>query len=216
MTALSHKAIHKFLEEVESVGYAFRGRKKSSGPGTEFEGRFIDSSGDNADLRDPELQLIAGTSFLFAREEFAGDVDTLFVDEGGQVSLADAIAVGTAAKRLVLLGDPNQLPQVSQGAHPPGANASVLGHLLGEDETVQEGMGEFLERTWRMRPEVNAFISETFYEGRLEPAEICYGRSVAVGNGLRFVEIDHDGHRIASPEEAAFVRDEIERLLGTP
>ena len=66
-----------------------------------------------------------------------------------------------------------------------------------------------------MRPEVNAFISEAFYEGRLEPAEICYGRSVAVGNGLRFAEIDHDGHRIASPEEAAFVRDEIERLLET-
>ena len=92
----------------------------------------------------------------------------------------------------------------------------MLGHLLGEDETVREGMGEFLEQTWRMRPEVNAFISETFYEGRLEPAEICYGRSVAAGNGLRFVEVEHEGHRTSSPEEAAFVRDEIERLLGTP
>ena len=67
-----------------------------------------------------------------------------------------------------------------------------------------------------MRPEVNAFISETFYEGRLDPAEICYGRSVEAGNGLRFVEVEHEGHRTASPEEAAFVRDEIERLLGTP
>jgi uncharacterized protein len=216
VTALSHKAIHKFLEEVESVGYRFRGRKKSSGPDTVFEGRFIDSSEENADLLDPELQLIAGTSFLFAREEFEGHVDTLFVDEGGQVALADALAVGTAAKRLVLLGDPNQLPQVSQGAHPPGASASVLGHLLGEDETVREGMGEFLAETWRMRPEVNAFISETFYEGRLEPAEICHGRSVTAGNGLRFVEVPHEGHRTQSPEEAAFVRDEIGRLLGTP
>ena len=154
------------------------------------------------DLLDPELQLIAGTSFLFARPEFDQHVDTLFVDEGGQMALADALAVGTAARELILLGDPNQLPQVSQGSHPPGASASVLGHLLGDDETVRPGMGEFLEQTWRMRPEVNAFISETFYEGRLEPATVCFERSVALGNGLRFVEVEHEGHRAASVEEA--------------
>jgi hypothetical protein len=83
-------------------------------------------------------------------------VDTLFVDEGGQIALADAIAVGTAARNLVLLGDPNQLSQVSQGSHPPGADASVLQHLLGEDETLRPGVGLFLEETWRMRPEVKA------------------------------------------------------------
>ena len=79
----------------------------------------------NDAMLDPELQLLAGTSCLFAREELDQHVDTLFVDEGGQFSLADAIAVGTAARNLVLLGDPNQLPQVSQGSHPPGAEASV-------------------------------------------------------------------------------------------
>jgi superfamily I DNA and/or RNA helicase len=215
VTALTHKAINQFLKEVESVGYGFRGRKKSSGPDTKFQGRFIDSSEDNADLLDLELQLIAGTSFLFSRPEFEGHVDTLFVDEGGQMSLADALAVGTAARELILLGDPNQLAQVSQGSHPPGADSSVLGHLLGEDETVREGMGEFLEQTWRMRPEVNRYISDTFYESRLEPAEICLQRSVALGNGLRFVEIAHEGHRVASVEEAAYVRDEIERLVQT-
>ena len=108
-------------------------------------------------------------------------VDTLFVDEGGQFALADALAVGTAARNLVLLGDPNQLPQVSQGSHPPGAEASVLGHLLGDDETVRPDMGIFLEETWRMRPEVNAFISEAFYEGRLEPAAVTSKRSVRTG-----------------------------------
>jgi predicted RecB family nuclease len=216
VTALSHKAINQFLKEVESVGFEFRGRKKSTGEDTAFEGRFIDSSEKNEELLDPELQLIAGTSFLFSRPEFDGHVDTLFVDEGGQMALAEALAVGTSARELILLGDPNQLPQVSQGSHPPGAGASVLGHLLGEDETVRPEMGEFLEHTWRMRPEVNAYISETFYEGRLEPAEVCLERSVALGNGLRFVEVEHEGHRVASVEEAAFVRDEIERLLGTP
>src|ERR671918_3008147 len=143
-------------------------------------------------------------------------VDALFVDEGGQFALADVMAVGTAARNLVLLGDPNQLPQVSQGSHPPGADASVLGHLLGEDETLREGMGVFLEQTWRMRPEVNAYISETFYEGRLQPAPVTSTRSVADGNGLRFLSVEHGGHRTAAPEEAKAVAAEIERLLGTP
>jgi superfamily I DNA and/or RNA helicase len=142
-------------------------------------------------------------------------VDTLFIDEGGQFSLADALAVGTAARNLILLGDPNQLPQVSQGSHPPGAEASVLGHLLGEDETLREGMGFFLEHTWRLRPEVNAYVSETFYEGRLEPAPVTSTRSVADGNGVRFLEVPHTGHRTAAPEEAKAVAAEIARLVGT-
>ena len=216
ITALSHKAINKFLEDVETAatGYTFKGRKKSSGSDTEFNGRCIDSSDGHDDLLDEELQLIAGTSFLFAREEVK--VDTLFIDEGGQFALADAVAVGTAAKNLILLGDPNQLPQVSQGSHPPGANASVASHLLGEDETVRPEMGVFLEHTWRLRPEVNAYISPMFYEDRLEPAAVCSRRSVELGNGIRFLPVAHVGHRQSAPEEAAAVAAEIDRLLGTP
>jgi RNase_H superfamily/AAA domain len=220
ITALSHKAIHKFLGDVQDaadeVGFAFKGRKKKSGEDTEFTSRCIDCSGSNDDLLDPELQLIAGTSFLFSRSEFDRHVDTLFIDEGGQFSLADALAVGTAARNLILLGDPNQLAQVSQGSHPPGANASVLSHLLGEDETLRPEMGRFLEQTWRMRPEVNAYISSTFYEGRLEPAPVCTDRWIELGNGIRFMPVDHAGHRQASPEEAKAIAAEIDRLLGTP
>jgi uncharacterized protein len=223
ITALSHRAIHKFLEDLEDAahedGYRFRGMKKcSDDPGSRFESRWglVENTADNGAMLDPELRLLAGTSFLFSREELDHHVDTLFVDEGGQFALADALAVGTAARNLVLLGDPNQLAQVSQGAHPPGASASVLSHLLGADETVRPEMGIFLERTWRMRPEVNRYVSETFYEGRLEPAEVCLKRSVADGAGLRFLEVDHEGNRTQSPEEAEFVCDEIERLFGTP
>ena len=219
VTALSHKAIHKFLDDLEEAaveeGYEFRGRKKGSGEG-HYEGRFVEATDSNDAMLDPELQLVAGTSWLFAREEIDQHVDTLFVDEGGQFALADAIAVGTAARNLVLLGDPNQLPQVSQGSHPPGAEASVLGHLLGDDETVPPDRGLFLEHTWRLRPEVNAFISETFYEGRLEPAEVTSTRSIAAGNGVRFLAVPHQAHSQASPEEAEAVRAEIERLVGTP
>ena len=221
VTSLSHKAIHNFLHDVREAaleqGFAFKGRKKASDDAdSRYEDEFVDCCGDNPAMRDPELQLLAGTSFLFSREDLDGSVDTLFVDEAGQIALADAIAVGTSARNVVLLGDPNQLPQVSQGAHPPGASASVLEHLLGEDETVRPEMGLFLERTWRMRPEVNDFVSETFYEGRLEPANVCLRRSLALGNGVRFLPVSHVGNRTHSPEEAGVVAEEIRRLLGTP
>ena len=91
----------------------------------------------------------------------------------------------------------------------------MLYHLLRDDETLRPGMGIFLEHTWRMRPEVNAFVSETFYEGRLEPAEVTSTRSVADGNGVRFLPVEHTGHRQAAPEEAEVVRAEIERLART-
>jgi len=215
VTSLSHKAIHKFLRDVRDAaveqGFEFQGRKKcSDDPESRYEDEFVDCSSDNDDLRDEELQLVAGTSFLFSREDQS--VDTLFVDEAGQVSLADVLAVGTAARNVVLLGDPNQLSQVSQGSHPPGATASVLQHLLGGDETVAEGMGLFLGETFRMRPEVNEFISTTFYEGRLEPAPVTLERSVPDGNGIRYLPVEHEGNRTQSPEEAEAIAREIERL----
>jgi hypothetical protein len=193
-----------------------KGRKKGDAEDDRYEDEFVDCVGDNAAMLDQDLQLVAGTAWLFSRKELDRHVDTLFLDEGGQVSLADAIAVGTAAKNLVLLGDPNQLPQVSQGSHPPGADASVLAQLLGDDQTVRPEMGLFLEKTWRMRKEVCDYISDTFYEGRLGPESMCAERSVELGNGVRFLAVEHSGHRQASPEEAGVVAAELERLLGTP
>jgi uncharacterized protein len=41
-------------------------------------------------------------------------------------------------------------------------------------------------------------------------------RSIELGNGLRFLPVEHVGDRVASPEEAEAVAREIERLLGAP
>jgi uncharacterized protein len=217
VTALSHRAINKFLDDVgdaaREVGFSFKGRKKADDVEDCYEDEFIDCRSSNDDMLDEELHLIAGTSWLFSRPDQS--VDTLFIDEGGQFALADALAVGTAAHNLILLGDPNQLAQVTQGTHPAGAGVSVLTHLLGEEETVRDGMGIFLERTWRLRPEVNDFISPAFYEGRLQPAEAALHRALGTGNGLRFVPIDHEGNRAQAPEEAQYIRDAIAGLLGT-
>ena len=152
ITSLSHKAIHKFLADVRGAaletGFEFRGPEEGAAATGDASTRTTSSTAParTTTMLDEELQLLAGTSFLFSREELDGHLDTLFVDEAGQVALADVLAVGTAARNVVLLGDPNQLAQVSQGTHPPGASASVLQHLLGEDETLRPGMGVFLER----------------------------------------------------------------------
>jgi uncharacterized protein len=222
VTSLSHKAIHKLLEEIEREAreqrFAFRGRKKSTAGNEEsrFEGSFIDSADRWQEMLDDDLQLLAGTAWLFAREAFEGHVHTLFVDEAGQVALADALAVGSAARNLVFLGDPNQLPQVSQGAQPEQAKVSVLQHLLGEDETVPPERGIFLERTWRLRPEICDFTSDTYYEGRLLPADVSERRTLAAGDGLVLDGIEHAGRSQSSWEEVDAVVSAIRALLGTP
>ena len=221
VTSLSHKAIGKLLGEIErealEQGFSFRGRKKSTGgeEDTRFEGRFIDSRDHWSDLLDEELQLVAGTSWLFVREDFTGFLDTLIVDEAGQVALADVVAVGHAARNLVLLGDPNQLPQVSQGAMPDAAKASALQHLLGEETTVPPDRGIFLAETWRLRPELTAFTSEAYYEGRLEHAEICGEAQRRGGRRARVPPGDHAGNGQYSREEADAVAASIAALLGT-
>ena len=101
--------------------------------------------------------------------------------------------MGTAARNLVLVGDPQQLAQVLQGSHPDGADVSVLQHLLGEHATIPPDRGLFLERTFRLHPDVCGYISEEFYEGRLRPDPVCATRTTPLGTGLRWLEVEHDG-----------------------
>jgi hypothetical protein len=112
------------------------------------------------------FNLVAGTAWLWSREDMERSVDVLFIDEAGQFSLANALAVAPAAPRLVLLGDPQQLNQPQKGIHPPGTEVSVLEHLAGEDGILSPS-GPLPGETWRMRPEITAFTSELFYEGKL-------------------------------------------------
>jgi len=224
VTATSHKAIHNLLDEIEAAaneeGWSFTGIKKSSAETGEtvYAGRFITSDPDTKSIvaRAPGVSLLAGTAWLFAHRVVsgAGLVDTLLVDEAGQVALADALAMGTAARNLILLGDPLQLAQVSQGAHPPGTDASVLEHLLGGRATVAEDMGIFLERTRRMHPSVCRFISEIVYDGRLRWTADVERQDTAFGTGLRYVPVEHAGNGSSSDEEAARVAREIRAMHG--
>ena len=167
-----------------------------------------------------EANLAGGTAWLWAREEMADAVDVLVIDEAGQMSLANTLAVCQAAGSLVLLGDPRQLDQPIQGVHPPGADVSALGHLLGESATVDPSRGVFLDQTWRMHPDICAFTTEQFYEGRLRPEpglrrQTVVGTGPLAGHGLRFIPVAHAGNTNASAEEAECVAGLIRELLGT-
>jgi uncharacterized protein len=185
-----------------------------------FESKLAFSTIKNVEELDgvPEgVQLVAGTAWLFSKEGFDQALDVLLVDEAGQVSIADALAVGLAARNLVLLGDPQQLPQVVQGTHPEGAAASVLEHLLGEHDTVPPERGLFLEQSRRMHPDVCRFISELAYEQRLDAAPRCEPLRIdspgLSGTGLRWLPVEHEGNRQQSTEEAEAIARAIEPLL---
>ncbi len=170
-------------------------------------------------LSDRVVDVVAGTSWVFARPEFDGALDVLFVDEAGQMSAANVVAIGTAARSIVLVGDPNQLPMVTQGVHPTGAGASALQHLVGDAVTVPGDRGLLLDTTRRLHPAVNAYISPTFYEGRMRThastaLQLVEGHDPGLsGAGVRWLPVRHDANGPRSREEADVVVDTVVRLL---
>ena len=121
-------------------------------------------------LRDGDLDIGAGTAWLWAREQFQASVDTLFIDEAGQMSLANILAVAGAARNLVLIGDPQQLAQPSQAAHPPGAGASASSTSSATTPTAPRTRGVLLDETWRTHLGCR-FTSETSMTGKLSYAK---------------------------------------------
>jgi len=226
VTATSHKVIRNLLEAVAEAAAKVdvTVRLGHKGDGEDADGpSTIQEFGDNGEaleaLRSRGVHVLGGTAWLWAREDFASAVDVLFVDEAGQMSLANVLAVSGAAGSVVLLGDPQQLDQPQKGSHPDGVNASALGHILGAHQTIPADRGIFLPTTWRMAPSLCAFTSELFYEGKLGPkAGLERQRLAGVpgleGSGLVLVPVAHDGNRNASDEEIAAVASLVARLTA--
>jgi predicted RecB family nuclease len=217
VASTSHKAIHKLLDEIEDaaaeIELDFTGLKKASGsPETTYERDHFTSVTESDACAG--VDVTGGTAWHYARHAHDSTLDYLFIDEAGQVSLADALAMGTCARNVVLVGDPQQLAQVTQGTHPVGTEKSVLTHLLGEHATIPPDRGVFLERTFRLHPQICSFISDEFYEGRLRPDPRTAERTTLLGTGLRYVEVDHEGNRQESAEEVEAVRSLVEELLA--
>ena len=161
--------------------------------------------------------VVGGTAWDFSntRRVDRGGLDLLVIDEAGQFSLASTIAVAAGAKRLLLLGDPQQLPQVSQGTHPEPVNTSALGWVMDGSAVIDPRYGYFLARSWRMHPAVAAPVSRLSYASRLASADGAEGRIVeGVEPGLHIVPVRHRGNATQSAEEAAEVVRIVRDLLG--
>ncbi|WP_129787405.1 TM0106 family RecB-like putative nuclease [Promicromonospora panici] len=160
--------------------------------------------------------VVGGTAWDFAHERWPdGGLDLLVIDEAGQFSLADTIAVGRAAQRLLLLGDPQQLPQVSQGRHPEPVDESALAWLAAGSSVLPDGLGYLLPESWRMHPDVCAAVSELAYAGRLSAHPVTTTRSLdGVAPGVVHVPVSHEGRSTSSPEEAAEVVRQVQGVIG--
>lgn len=164
-----------------------------------------------------EAHVVGGTAFFFSRPELEQSLDWLFIDEAGQVGLANMVAMGRAARNIVLVGDPRQLPQVIQGAHPEPANLSCLDWMLGDHATIPSDRGIFLPVSRRMHPEVCRFISDQVYEGRLT-SHPDTARQAVTGThfpeaGAFWVPVAHEGNAQASTEEVAAIQAAVADLL---
>ncbi len=223
----SHKAINNLLAKVEQVaaqkGFSFDGAKKvnRADPDTHLSGRMIQDFDRASDILDQGSQLVGGTAWLFGMPEFDQYFDYLFIDEAGQVSLGHLVAMGAAARNIILVGDQMQLGQPIQGAHPGESGLSVLDYLLQGEATIAADRGILLDTSWRMHPTICGFISRAVYDGRLK-AEDDNGRQALVlsaahealqPSGIRLVEMAHSGCGQRSDEEVEFAVQLIESLL---
>ena len=216
VVAQSHAIIETLLERIVADGVA-PGQVAKAPKDSEAEPSYtaIPKNGMASFLAEhaDEGVVVGGTAWDFSntqRVDRAG-LDLLVIDEAGQFSLASTIAVAAGAKRLLLLGDPQQLPQVSQGAHPEPVDTSALGWVMDGDPVVRPEYGYFLARSWRMHPFVAAPVSKLAYAGQLASAPGTENRSIdGIDPGLHVVPLRHRGNATQSPEEAA----QVVRLVG--
>ena len=231
VTAVGHETIRNVLREVCKLaaeqGLAefqclHKGKPKDDNPEALHA---IDDNDRIAQLfASDAYRLLGGTSWLWANERFRDSVDVLFIDEAGQMSLADVLAVAAGAKSLVLLGDPQQLEQPQQASHPPGAGASALEHLLGGTKTIAADRGLFLHLTRRLHPDICEFTADAFYEGRLKSAPGLERQAVLApagsaadalgGSGLVCVPVEHDANQSRALEEVEVIAELVAALTA--
>ena len=233
ITGLSHKVIHNLLQKVEDmakekqltiIGYK-RGNLEDED--TIFNGDFIkthekDPVFMNALKIKDAGQIFAGTKYHLASSYYDNKIDYLFIDEAGQVSLADLISIGNIAKNIVLIGDQNQLGQPIKGTHPNESGQSILDYLLEGRDTIPENRGIFLNKTYRMHSKINEFISSNFYEGRLNCDErtekriIKFDKKCIIQNpGIHYIEMNHKNNVQTSLEEIDTVIDLMKQMIGS-
>ncbi len=224
VSAVSHKVIDHLLQSAMAAavgnGVDLRCLHKVSEKSAEPPTGVTETTSNEKPLRDlesGEVNVVGGTAWLWAREEYRESVDVLFVDEAGQMSLASVLAMSPCTRNIVLLGDPRQLEQPQKGSHPEGTNVSALQHVIGDGDVMPAEQGLFLEQTWRLHPEICEFTSRQFYDGRLTSRpgleiQVVAGHTKYAGAGIRVEQVDHDGNQSTSEEEVTRVVEVVAEL----
>ncbi|MBX3116439.1 MAG: TM0106 family RecB-like putative nuclease, partial [Cryobacterium sp.] len=221
VTAQSHKVIENVLDAAVTAGLdpALVAKHKVSDPAARFTVISDSAYPEFARLRAETGYVIGGTAWDMTNRKRVQEqqLDLLVIDEAGQFSLAHTIACAPSAKRILLLGDPQQLPQVSQGIHPAPVDGSALGHVIGNNAVLPERYGYFLPVSRRMDAAVASRVSDLSYEGKLHSHATTAGRKLqGVEPGLHSVAVEHSGNSTSSAEEASAVVELVRAHLGLP
>ncbi|MBB2966843.1 TM0106 family RecB-like putative nuclease [Leifsonia aquatica] len=223
VVAQSHAVVENLLDRVVAAGLdparVGKTASASADPDEERAYTVLPSDGHLLFAEDNAAAgyVLGGTAWDFANPARIprDSLDLLVVDEAGQFSLASTIAVGVAAANLLLLGDPQQLPQVSQGRHPEPVDGSALGWVSDGHDVLPAEYGYFLAESRRMHPALAESVSVLSYEGRLHAHPDAAGRLLAgIEPGMHPVPVAHVGNATASPEEAAVVVELVRAALG--
>ncbi len=217
VVAQSHATVENVLDCVIDAGLDAQRIAKKRYDHRAPRWREIDGGAYASFLSDTPGCVIGGTAWDFANANRIPpkSLDLLVIDEAGQFCLANTIAVAPAAANLLLLGDPQQLPQVSQGTHPEPVDTSALEWLVDGQRTLPDDRGYFLDRSYRMHPAVCAAVSALSYEDRLHSHECTAARRLdGYPPGVQLLSVEHQGNSTESPEEAEAIVAEIDCLLG--
>lgn len=225
VVAQSHKVVENVLESVVTAGLSAEqvGKARQRGSEPNEEPFTVIPAGKHQQFVHAHRlagrgSVTGGTAWDFSNQtRFERDsLDVLVIDEAGQFSLASTIAASVAAHRLLLLGDPQQLPQVTQGVHPFPVDTSALNWVLGEHATMPVESGYFLAESWRMHPALCEVVSDLSYEGRLHAAQVSNRPQLlnAGPPGLMWHGVDHKHNSTRSPEEADVVAEICQRLMN--
>lgn len=191
-----------------------------------LRGKSVTPDAPWSEVSDSELvELISGAGgllfggtvwdYVSERRVPAGSLDVLVVDEAGQFSLTNTVAAARAARSLLLLGDPQQLPQVSTGVHPYPVDVSALGWLSDGAAALDPRFGYFLGESWRMDSALCERVSWLSYDGALASAAATAGRALrGVEPGVVSYPVEHSGCSVRSVQEAQAVVDCVRELLG--
>jgi hypothetical protein len=224
ITATGHAVIRNLLDQVVEAARILGipevvcAHRKDEG---DEDGAGVREIGSNdealQELQSGAVNVLGATAWLWSREGFMNSVDVLFVDEAGQMSLANVLACAPAGRSLVLLGDPQQLEQPQKGSHPEGSDISALAHLLNGRKTIDQDRGLFLAETWRLHPTICQFTSEMFYEGRLVSRDGLERQRIEApapfsGAGLWYLPVAHEGNQSYSIEKIERVAALVEFL----